>query len=150
MHEEWVRTQLLPEELNLWQRMSRQDRRHAAGVGRKVASALGPDAPRPVLAAALLHDVGKIDSGLGTFGRVGATLCGKLAGRDMAEHWSTRRGYTRRVGLYLRHDELGAVLLQLAGSDRVTVAWASEHHRPPEDWTVPEATAAVLKASDDD
>jgi len=130
--------------------MSKQDRRHAVGVGRQVVAELGPDATRPVVAAALLHDVGKVDSGLGTFGRVGATLCGKLAGHDMAEPWSTRRGFTRRVGLYLRHDELGAVMLELAGSDPLTVAWAREHHRPSQDWTVPAPVAAALKTADGD
>jgi hypothetical protein len=141
---------LLPAEIGLWQQMSGPDRRHAAGVARRVVEELGPDTPRPVLAAALLHDVGKLDSGLGTFGRVGATVCGKLAGRDMAEHWSRRRGFTRRVGLYLRHDELGAVRLEMAGSDPLSVAWAAEHHRPADQWTVASSTAQVLKECDDD
>ena len=56
--------------------MSRADRRHAAGVARRVEVALGDEATRPVLAAALLHDVGKTESGLGTYGRVIATISG--------------------------------------------------------------------------
>ena len=32
----------------------------------------------------------------------------------------------------------------------LTVAWAREHHRPPDQWTVPAAVGAVLKAADDD
>ncbi|MCU1344965.1 MAG: hypothetical protein JWL70_1231 [Acidimicrobiia bacterium] len=130
--------------------MSNPDRRHAAGVARRVVGLLGSDVARPVVAAALLHDVGKLDSGLGTFARVGATLCGKLAGRDMAGAWSSQRGFTRRVGLYLRHDELGAALLEMAGSDPLTVAWAREHHRPPSDWTVGELAGTALRNADDD
>jgi len=90
--------------------------------------------------AALLHDVGKVVSGFGTFARVGATLLG-LLGRD---RWQGR------IGDYLRHPELGARLLAEAGSDPITVAWASEHHLPVDRWTVPQEAGALLKAADDD
>jgi hypothetical protein len=103
-----------------------------------------------VLAAALLHDVGKVEARLGTYGRVVATVSAAVAGRDTAELWSRGRGFTRRVGLYLRHPELGADLLALAGSDPLTVAWAREHHRPPDQWTVPVVVGQALKAADDD
>lgn len=146
----WVDEQLLPAERELWVRMSGPDRRHAAGVAREVERSLGHEASRPVLAAALLHDVGKVESGLRTYGRVVATLCGKVAGPEMAQHWRKQRGYARRVGLYLLHAELGADLLELAGSDPLTVAWAREHHLPADAWTVRRDLAEVLKAADDD
>jgi len=146
----WVDQQLLPAEQEIWQRMSRQDRRHAAGVARRVERALGDEATRPVLAAALLHDCGKTVSGLGTYGRVIATLSVKAAGRDVAMAWSETRGFTRRVGLYVEHPRLGADLLGLAGSAPLTVAWAAEHHLPPEEWTVPAEIGRVLKDADDD
>src|SRR3546814_20809012 len=71
-----------PGEAALWARMSAPDRRHAVGVARRVERALGAEAERPVLAAALLHDVGKVESGLRTYGRVVATPSAKVAGRD--------------------------------------------------------------------
>ena len=71
---EWAQAQLLPAELELWQRMPGPDRRHSAGVARRVERSLGEQATRPVLAAALLHDVGKLDAHLRTYGRVVATL----------------------------------------------------------------------------
>jgi hypothetical protein len=148
--EEWVVATLAPGELELWQRMSRADRRHAAGVGRRVQRALGSEATRPVLAAALLHDVGKVAAGLGTYGRVVATLSEAAGGRAAADDWSRRSGFTRRVGLYLRHSELGGDLLDMAGSDPLTSAWAREHHHPAEQWSVPASLGAVLKAADDD
>jgi hypothetical protein len=148
--EAWATSHLLDGELALWRRMSKADRRHAAGVARRVEAALGPEATRPVLAAALLHDVGKTDSGLGTYGRVVATLSAAVAGREMAEAWRTRTGITRRIGLYLLHPEIGAEQLELAGADPLTVAWAREHHLPEEAWTVPADVGRVLKASDDD
>ena len=146
----WAEGHLLPGELALWRRMSGPDRRHAVGVAREVERGLGHEATRPVLAAALLHDVGKIESRLGTYGRVIATLAGKLAGPAQAREWQRSRGFTRRVGLYLRHDELGGDLLALAGADDLTVAWAREHHRPNSEWTVPRPLADALKAADND
>lgn len=147
--EAWAREVLLPAEVELWARMSRADRRHAAGVARRVERALGVEATRPVLAAALLHDVGKVEARLGTYGRVVATLAGAVA-RDHAAAWSRHKGFTRRVGLYLRHPELGGDLLAMAGSDRLTVEWTRQHHRPPERWTLPRHLADALKAADDD
>jgi hypothetical protein len=146
----WVRSVLSAGEVRLWDRMSRADRRHAVAVARRVQRALGHEATPAVLAAALLHDVGKVDAGLGTYGRVVATLAAKAAGHDAAHHWTRARGFTRRVGLYVRHPEIGADMLALAGSDPLTVTWAREHHRPAEDWTLSPALAAALKSADDD
>jgi len=161
--EAWVRTVLSPAELALWSRLSRPDRRHAAGVARRVEVELGPArSPAPVLAAALLHDVGKVEAGLGTFRRVSATVIGDVARRGQpgqgddggggatARRWAAGRGPLRRVGLYLSHAPLGADLLAGSGSAELTVAWAREHHLPPSRWTLPPEVAAALKAADDD
>jgi hypothetical protein len=144
--EAWARSLCLPGEVALWTRMSGPDRRHAVGVAHRTAEALGGDdgAGRPVLAAALLHDVGKIDAGLGTGGRVAATLVAMAVGRSRVAAWSGR------MGRYVRHDQLGGSLLLAAGSDPLTVAWAREHHLPPADWTLPRLVADALKAADDD
>lgn len=142
--EGWVADALAPGEQALWRRMSGPDRRHAVGVARDVVARLGDDAAtRPVVAAALLHDVGKLDAGLGTLARVPATVAGLVA-RERATRGSGR------VARYLRHDAIGADLLSAAGADPLTVAWAREHHLPPERWTLPPAIAAALKAADDD
>ena len=148
--ETWVEARLLPGEVTLWRRMSGPDRRHAVGVAERVERALGHEATRPVLAAALLHDVGKIESRLGTYGRVVATLSAKVAGAEMAATWRKQRGFARRVGLYLQHDQIGGDLLELAGSDPLTVAWTREHHLPSSDWTIDPAIAGALKDADDD
>lgn len=148
--ERWACSHLLDGERSLWVRLPGPDRRHALGVARRVGEHLGVAATRPVLAAALLHDVGKLDARLGTWGRVVATMAAKVAGRDAAVLWSSGAGFTRRVGLYLRHDELGADLLAMAGSDPLTVAWAREHHLPPERWSLDPTVAAALKVADDD
>jgi len=128
---------LLPSELTLWQRLPAADRRHAIGVARAVAVELGPQATRPVVAAALLHDVGKLASSLGTLGRVAATIAG------------ARTGPSSRFGRYRRHDELGAAMLTEAGSDPLAIAWALEHHGRVATSVAP-SIAAALKAADND
>jgi hypothetical protein len=144
----WARQWCLPGELELWSRMAGPDRRHAVVVARRVGAA--GYAERPVMAAALLHDVGKIESGLGTFGRVAATLAAMVAGQRTVASWSDRRGWAGRAGRYLRHDDAGARLLAGAGSDRLTVQWAREHHLDPVRWTVPQPVGRALKLADDD
>lgn len=139
----WAQTHLGPGEAALWVQMSGPDRRHAVGVARRVASALGPDVARPVVAAALLHDVGKIEAGLGAVGRAVATVAGIVAPERAA-------GSSGAIGRYLTHDRRGAQALAAAGADALTVAWAGEHHLPPVRWTVPGPLAEALKAADDD
>jgi len=149
---EWAESQLLPAELDLWRCLPGPDRRHSAAVARRVERALGDRATRPVLAAALLHDVGKLDAHLRTYGRVVATLAGAVVGHDevVIRQWTTTTGFTRRVGLYLLHPELGGDQLALAGSDPLTVAWTREHHLPSSGWTIDPELAAALHAADDD
>lgn len=103
--EEWVRTVLIGDEFRLWANMRLADRRHSLLVTRRFVAA-APSAQRPEIAAALLHDVGKSVSDLGTTARVVATLIGP-------------RG--RRFSDYHRHEELGAELLSSCGSDARTI-----------------------------
>ena len=148
--DQWATSNLVEGEVALWVRMSAQDRRHAAGVARRTVETLGDRATRPVIAAALLHDVGKIDSQLGTFLRVVATLSAAVAGRETAELWVRSSGVTRRVGLYLRHPEIGGDLLSMAGSDEFTATWAREHHLPEEMCSLEADLASALRDADDD
>lgn len=146
--EVWVRETLLPGERKLWNVMTLADRKHAAGVAREVDRILD-GADRPVLAAALLHDVGKIDAGLGTFWRVVATVLASLLGRDLLRGW-TVSGLRGRIGAYVRHPEIGQRLLAEHGSEELTSTWAAEHHLPPYRWSVPHPVGAALCAADDD
>ena len=148
--DEWARGQLLPGEVELWKRMCNQDRRHSIGVARRTIDLLGGSAERPVVAAALLHDVGKIQSNLGTFHRVVATLSAAIAGRETAELWVRSSGITRRIGLYLTHPEIGGDLLELAGSDPLTSTWARDHHKTADQWTLPRPITAALNEADND
>jgi hypothetical protein len=95
--------------------------------------------------------VGKLDSDLGTWGRVGATLAAMWLGRERVAAWA-ERGSGRRAaaGCYVTHDRRGAVLLEQAGSDTLTRDWAAQHHLPDRSWTVPAHIGAALCAADDD
>lgn len=148
--EVWAVSMLGPDEVTLWRRMSGADRRHAVGVARRAAFALGPSATRPVVAAALLHDVGKVDSGFGPVRRAIATVVQMARGHAAVRRWRHRRGPLGRIGRYLCHDEIGADLLAAAGADGLTAAWAREHHLSPDRWTVPAEIGAALKLADDD
>ncbi len=137
----WARHHLITGEVTLWRRMPGFDRRHAVGVARRVGKALGDDAMRPVIAAALLHDVGKVESHFGVWRRVLATVWIGVRGRDRV------RG---AFVVYRDHPSIGADLLRDAGSDGLTIAWTSEHHLPSQSWSIDPLIAAALKASDDD
>jgi hypothetical protein len=106
----WATSQLLEGEISLWWQMSNQDRRHSAKVARRFVEAR-PEATRAEVAGALLHDVGKIECGLGTWGRAVATVLG-------------RRG--RRFSTYHDHERVGAELAVAAGSDAATVELIAE------------------------
>ena len=97
---------LLPVERPLFTAMSRADQRHAILVLERFDRIL-PASTVEARRATLLHDVGKSVSGLGTFGRVLATIVGPRS---------------RRYADYHAHEMLGVQLLQRAGSHATTVA----------------------------
>lgn len=102
--EAWAESQLLAGEVALWRRMTDVDRRHSVAVARRfVASG---ERSRAEVAAALLHDVGKVDSDLGTWMRVVATIVGP-------------RG--PRLRRYHDHEGIGVELAARAGSDPATL-----------------------------
>ncbi|MGB8862049.1 MAG: hypothetical protein WCC60_22525 [Ilumatobacteraceae bacterium] len=102
---EWALGLLLPDEAALWQRLSVSDRRHSILVARRFTEAAA-GTERAEVAGALLHDIGKLSCGLGTFARVAATVVGPR---------------TTRFRAYHDHERLGAELLAAAGSSPVTV-----------------------------
>ena len=119
--------------------MSRADRAESVATLDRLPSGT---AAEPVwAAAALLHDVGKTRSGLGTIARAVATA------RGMVGDPARVRG---RAGAYLRHAEIGAVALQQAGARAEVVAWARTHHDPAR-WPtelIPAPVCAVLARAD--
>ncbi|GMQ98417.1 MAG: hypothetical protein BMS9Abin17_0927 [Acidimicrobiia bacterium] len=87
-----------------------EDQRHAFDVRSRVG-----DDPA-LVQAALLHDVGKIDSDLGAVGRSLATI------------WSaTSLPIWGRWRAYLDHGRLGADVLEAHGADELAVAFTRHH-----------------------
>lgn len=150
----WAAARLSADEQRLFSRMSGPDKRHAVGVARQALLLAGEDGlgeeelPAGFVAAALLHDVGKIESRLGTFGRVFATLLAIGLGRSRLQAWKGRIG--QEVSKYLAHDRIGAELLETAGSTELTVNWARDHHLPPARWRLDSKLAGYLKEADGD
>jgi putative nucleotidyltransferase with HDIG domain len=131
LDEAWARSHLLDAEVTLWDRMGPADRRHSIEVARRfveLAAASGTTIDRPAIAAALLHDVGKLDSGLGTCSRVLATVIGPKGDRFRRYH---------------DHEVIGARMLADAGSDPLTTALVG---RAP---GTPGALIELLCAADD-
>ncbi|MDQ6614237.1 MAG: hypothetical protein M3083_05705 [Actinomycetota bacterium] len=149
--EAWARSYLTEGEEALWAEMAGPDRRHAVAVARRLVAAgqgnpghHGDQGAKAAIPAALLHDVGKLECRFGPFRRAATTALAIAVGRDRL---ARGRG---RMARYLRHDSLGAGLLERAGSEGLTVAWAREHHLPDDRWSVPQPLGAALKAADDD
>jgi hypothetical protein len=118
----WAESQLLGGELQLWRRLSVADRRHAIAVARRFEP-MG-SWTRDEIAGALLHDIGKLDSDLGTASRVVATVVGPR---------------TARFRSYHDHERIGAEMLAGVGSATATIELVHGHGR---------AAAALLAADD--
>ena len=95
---------MLTAEAELWRRMSVADRRHSIHVARRFEP-MG-HWTREEMAGALLHDIGKLESDLGTWARVAATVVGPR---------------TKRFRLYYDHETIGADMLTAAGSAPATI-----------------------------
>ncbi len=159
---EWVRHHLSDPEFAIWAAMSNPDQRHsievARAVDKRLSGALVTSAGTHssscdrsvVIVAALMHDSGKNVSGLGTPARVAATLLRPLVPRSTRRRWSTATGPVRRLADYWRHPELGGRALTEAGSDPMVIAWTTEHHRPPEAWSIPHEAGRILRDCDND
>jgi putative nucleotidyltransferase with HDIG domain len=106
----WAEMHLLEGELALWRRQSNIDRRHCVKVARRFLAAR-PSASRAEIAGALLHDIGKVECELGTWGRVVASVVGPR---------------TARFRSYHDHERIGAELAERAGSEAATIDLIAE------------------------
>lgn len=146
----WALRHMTEGETKLWKQMSNPDRRHAVAVANAVGLELGPEVPREVVSAALLHDVGKTISRLRTPARVFATIFWAINDESKAHKWRNKKTFRGRLAQYRLHPELGSALLADAGAHALTVAWAAQHHLPAERCDIPEQYADVLRRHDND
>jgi hypothetical protein len=90
----------------LWMTMPIHDQAHSIVVWRRYLQ-LRPSASQSEEAAVLLHDIGKIKSGLGIHARVCATILGPR---------------TKRWRMYSEHEAIGAEMLKSLNVDPIIVA----------------------------
>ena len=131
---------LTPSQVELFQRMPRSDQRHGLDVFHALRRKQRHD--RDLLAAALLHDVGKSGGvlSLSKGGRLRLwhrvlivlieAIRPQLLDRLAAEE---PRSWRYPFFVHQRHPELGAELAQAAGCSPVTVELIRRHQQPPAD-----------------
>lgn len=145
-----IEATLSPEELALFRCHAPADRQHAYRVLRALRDA---DRHHPaLLAAALLHDVGKIRCRPRAWERVLGTVAERLfPGR--VERWGTGqpRGWRRPFVIRARHAAWGAEMAAAAGSSPLTVTLIRRHQDKESELDDPEASALLtaLQAADD-
>ena len=120
-----VRSVLSLNEMHLWTKSAREDQQHSLVVLKRLLNIM-PDAGQAAQAAALLHDIGKIESDLGTFLRVVATVVGPR---------------TKRFAKYHDHEQIGLKMLEEADSSPEIIALVSGNGDPK--------LVAILALADD-
>ncbi|CAB4721632.1 unannotated protein [freshwater metagenome] len=112
----WVNEMLLASEFDIWKRLKPHDQRHSIEVARRFTD-LHPAFTRDEVAAALLHDIGKVESALGVMGRVMATIVGPKGTKFQEYH---------------NHEVIGLNLCREAGSSVETLRlldWSTTESR---------------------
>ncbi len=146
--EAWLLSLLSSAERDLYDAQPAVDRAHSVACAVAARDGLATPTDELIVASAL-HDVGKAAAGLGTFGRVAATVVDAVVSEAVSRRWAANDGGLRqRMILYARHDHVGADLLREAGSTDVVVAWALEHHLPEDRWSIDPEVGRVLLAAD--
>ncbi len=120
---------LSPSELLLFRQMQPSEQAHAYQVFRKLSGQGRTE--RDLLAAALLHDVGKILSPLSVIDRVVIVLARYLFPRA-SRRWGegTPQGWKRPFVVKACHAQWGADLVQKAGASELTTELVRLHHDP--------------------
>lgn len=131
-------------EHRLFRRESVYERQHAVALARAIAAGL-PAPSRSLIAAVLLHDLGKSAAALGRWQRVGFVLLDALPGRPL-RRLREPPGRSAWYGLWVlqHHAALGAALARAAGVDE-RVAWLIDHHHE----RLPDAELCRLQAADE-
>ncbi|MEO5975146.1 MAG: hypothetical protein ABIQ38_08110 [Ilumatobacteraceae bacterium] len=102
----WVKEELTSDEFDLWNTQAVTDQRHSFDIAMRFI-VLRPQGSQEEIAGALLHDIGKIEAGLGTIARVVATILPLP---------------TQKFTAYRQHQRRGAQLVKSIGCSSTTIA----------------------------
>ncbi len=122
---------LSPEQACLFRLMDRCDRRHCLDVFYTLRDAGCRD--ELLLRAALLHDVGKVGSGLTVWHRVAVVLLASIRPAWLTCLAGDGRRWRRPFAVHMHHPELGARLVAAAGCRPEVVDLIRRHHDPRPD-----------------
>jgi hypothetical protein len=117
---------LSPAQAALFRRMARCDQRHGLDVYETLRAAGYQDVA--LLAAALLHDVGKAAARLTILHRVAVVLLDGFAPGWLARWAGEGKGWKAPFAAHLHHAQIGAAWAQAAGSSADIVALIRQHH----------------------
>jgi len=139
---------LTPEAQALFRRQAAQDQRHGLAVYHALRQA-GHTNPH-LLAAALLHDVGKAAARLRAWQRAVIVLLNRFAPRLLScLSRGEPQGWRRPFVVHARHPEVGARWAREAGCSPLTVALIRRHqHRLVSYQTEQDQLLAALQAAD--
>ena len=116
-------------ERRLFARQSAYEQQHAVALARRVLAG-GLPTSRELIAATLLHDVGKTAASLHRWQRVLFVLLAAIPGQPLQRLSPAARGPWRGLWVLQHHPALGAGLARQAGvNDRI--AWLIAHHHDP-------------------
>ena len=137
-------------ERQLFDHQSEIDQKHSLRSVMRLVEIEGPDAHPDLVVAAALHDVGKTQSQLGVLGRVVATCASAICGLGRVHNWGHKARGTmlHRISVYVTHPEIGARMLEEAGSSKLTVTWARDHHKTLEESSLEKTLFATLAKAD--
>lgn len=141
---DYVAAHLAPSELALFLRMPRAEQHHGIDLCRALEAENNHDAD--VLAAALLHDVGKSVVSPRPWERVWVVLAEYFL-PERAEAWSRGAPEGWRRGFVIRrcHPAWGAQMVEEAGASPRAVELIRHHHAPPGE----DEALAALQALDE-
>ncbi len=135
-------------EISLYLSQPRIDRVHSIRNAKSVFEEDSTEFDGDLVVAAALHDVGKAQSHLGILGRILATILQGLLPVRVLKKWEAGEGLRKNIGHYCFHSEIGADLLEKAGSASIVVLWARRHHDKPDDVPISANVFAILNRAD--
>jgi hypothetical protein len=121
-----VRDTLSSAQAALFWRMACCDQRHGLDVYHALRDTGCQD--KALLAAALLHDVGKAAAPLTVAHRVAVVLIERVLPGWLARWASDRKDWKAPFAAHVQHPQIGAAWAEAAGSSTDTVRLIREHH----------------------